>query len=317
MSYRRGMPARGPKPDPVLSEYALARLDDLLPSSGVPAPGQESADSEASRRQRVVEQVREASTQRRDPLDVPVDDGSDHEMPVGRVRRFIVEAQGRAAAWTRQAPRFLKAHLAVVVGVVVVGAVVTGYMLVQTRTSSVAVRLTPSASMAESPSPSVPSSSASTSPAATAIYVHLVGAVVRPGVVCLATGARVADAITAAGGLRPDADPGELNLAMVVPDGSQVVIGTKKSPRGELNPGTSGGGAATSAPGTSTARQSLDLNAATQSQLESLPGVGPVTASKILEWRESHGTFSRIEELQEVSGIGEKTFAQIAPHVHV
>ena len=61
----------------------------------------------------------------------------------------------------------------------------------------------------------------------------------------------------------------------------------------------------------------IDLNRATQAELEALPGVGPVTAAKILAWRTEHGRFSRVEELQEVSGIGPKTYAQIAPHVRV
>ena len=95
-------------------------------------------------------------------------------------------------------------------------------------------------------------------------------------------------------------------------DGQQVVIGTAGDPTGEVRdqPGsaTDGGSSATGA---------VDLNRANQSQLEELPGVGPVTAQAILTWRQQHGRFSRIEELQEVDGIGPKTYAQIAPHVRV
>jgi competence protein ComEA len=119
----------------------------------------------------------------------------------------------------------------------------------------------------------------------------------------------VLDAITAAGGLTDDADPGELNLAAVVADGSQLVIGDRASPRGELRPaggGEDGDGAA-----------KVSLNTAGQAQLETLPGVGPVTAQKIVAWREQHGKFTKVAELQEVDGIGPKTYAELEPHVRV
>jgi len=101
-------------------------------------------------------------------------------------------------------------------------------------------------------------------------------------------------------------------LAQVLADGQQVVIGTAGDPTGEVRdqPGTATGGG-------SSATGAVDLNRANQSQLEELPGVGPVTAQAILTWRQQHGRFSRIEELQEVDGIGPKTYAQIAPHVRV
>jgi competence protein ComEA len=125
--------------------------------------------------------------------------------------------------------------------------------------------------------------------------------------------ARVQDAIDAAGGLTRQADPGELNLAQLLSDGQQVLIGTARHPAGEVReqPGSSD---ASSGP---TAQGALDLNRANQAQLEELPEVGPVTAQAILAWRQEHGRFTRIEELQEVDGIGPKTYGQIAPHVRV
>jgi competence protein ComEA len=146
------------------------------------------------------------------------------------------------------------------------------------------------------------------------ILVHVLGAVSKPGVVALDEGARVAEAIAAAGGLRGDADPAELNLAAVLVDGSQIVIGTKGAPRGEVRVGPS-----SDAPGgsSSSAGVLVNLNTATLDQLDTLPGVGPVLAQAIIDYRTKRGKFTKIEELQEVDGIGSKTYAQIAPHVRV
>jgi competence protein ComEA len=150
------------------------------------------------------------------------------------------------------------------------------------------------------------------------ILVHVLGAVVRPGVVSLPAQSRVLDAIDAAGGLRRRANPGDLNLAQVLADGQQVVIGTKADPAGEVR---QGGGASTRRGTGSTATRGgqaqLDLNAATEAELETLPGIGPVTAAKITAWRDEHGRFTRVEELQEIDGIGPKTFAQLAEQVRV
>ena len=146
------------------------------------------------------------------------------------------------------------------------------------------------------------------------ILVHVLGAVAKPGVVTLDEGARVADAVTAAGGFRGDADPAELNLAAVLADGSQIVIGTKGAPRGDVRVGPSN-----AAPGSAstTAGVLVDLNTATLDQLDTLPGVGPVLAQSIIDYRTKHAKFTKVEQLQEVDGIGSKTYAQIAPHVRV
>lgn len=177
-----------------------------------------------------------------------------------------------------------------------------------------------------------PQASAPVSASPVPIRVHVLGAVRRPGVVRLPAGARVTDAMAAAGGQLSNADPGELNLAAPLLDGDQVVVGTRQRPRGEVrHPGqgagatTDGSGAAaagttaggTSAGGSGTGSAKVNLNTATAQQLDSLPGVGPVTAQHILDWREEHQRFSRVEELQEVDGIGPKTFANLKDHVVV
>lgn len=171
----------------------------------------------------------------------------------------------------------------------------------------------------------------------TRLEVHVWGAVRHPGVVRVAPGARVQDVLTAAGGLAPTAALAELNLAAPVLDGDQVLIGTRAHPRGEVRHAGQGGdnggsssqdGSATSSgdeatTGTATAgagsgsgaSTTVNLNTATAAQLDALPGVGPVTAQKILDWRSVHHRFSSVKELQEVDGIGEKTYARLAPHV--
>jgi len=145
-------------------------------------------------------------------------------------------------------------------------------------------------------------------------FVHVVGAVQRPGVITVPVGARVIDAINAAGGFAPDADPDDLNLAAVLVDGCQIQIGTTSHPLGQVRQGVAG-----DAPGVSTTAASpmVNLNQATQAQLETLPGVGPVTAKAILAWRAKNGAFASVTQLQEVDGIGPKTFAQIEPYVSV
>lgn len=160
-------------------------------------------------------------------------------------------------------------------------------------------------------------------PTGTDLVVHVTGAVEEPGVVELPAGSRVVDAVRAAGGLAAEADPSSVNLARPLVDGEQLWVGR---PGEEPPPGSSppqalaqagpGSGAAAGA-GEGTGPVPLDLNAATQADLEELPGIGPVTAGRILAWRDEHGRFSRVDELLEVSGIGERTFAQLEPLVRV
>ena len=167
------------------------------------------------------------------------------------------------------------------------------------RSSATEVPITPLvAQPSGSASPTVP----------VQVRVHVVGAVTHPGVVTLHEGAIVEDAIQAAGGLLPGADPALLNLAAPVSDGMQVAIGTADEPLGEVVSQGSGGASSGGL---------LNLNSATAAELEALPGVGPVIAQAIVTWREEHGRFNAVEELQEISGIGPKTFQKLSPMVRV
>lgn len=142
------------------------------------------------------------------------------------------------------------------------------------------------------------------------VTVHVRGRVVRPGVVTLPAGSRVVDAIEAVGGLRPGASTGELNLARVLVDGEQVAVGVRAAGQD-----TSGGGpAVTDATGDASATL-LDINTATAIELEALPGIGPVLAQRIVQWREDNGTFTDVEVLGEVTGIGDALMAQLRPLV--
>jgi competence protein ComEA len=206
--------------------------------------------------------------------------------------------------------RFSRMHAGVIGTLLILGMLMAGWLLLRAR--PVALASPGDVATISTPVQTVASATPSPSKGASKIVIHVPGAVRHPGLVRLPEKSRVQDAIDAAGGLTRQADPGELNLAQLLSDGQQLVIGTTRDPAGEVRDqpgsGTGSGPVATGA---------LDLNHANQSQLEELPGVGPVTAQAILTWRQQHGRFSRIEELQEVDGIGPKTYAQIAPHVRV
>jgi competence protein ComEA len=135
------------------------------------------------------------------------------------------------------------------------------------------------------------------------LIVHVVGAVRRPGLYRLANGARIADALRRAGGATRRADLSLVNLAAPVSDGTQVVV-----PRRVSAAEAAGGEAAA---GEASAGGPVHLNTATVDQLDELPGVGPVTAQKIVEWREQHGAFSSVDDLDAIPGIGPARLEQL------
>jgi competence protein ComEA len=141
------------------------------------------------------------------------------------------------------------------------------------------------------------------------VLVHVVGAVHRPGLYRLREGSRVADALERAGGARPKAALELVNLAAPVADGQQVLI-----PRHGEDIST--GGASTGTTGASgLPAQKVHLNSATLEDLDTLPGVGPITAQKILDYRTEHGAFQTIDELDAVPGIGPTRLAELKPLV--
>jgi competence protein ComEA len=135
------------------------------------------------------------------------------------------------------------------------------------------------------------------------LVVHVVGAVRRPGLYRLADGARVADVLRRAGGATRRADLSLVNLAAPVSDGSQIVVPRRAPPATTGSAATGSEAAPASGP--------LHLNTATAEQLDELPGVGPVTAQKIVDYRAQHGAFSSVDDLDAIPGIGPARLEQL------
>ena len=173
-------------------------------------------------------------------------------------------------------------------------------------------------------------------PAEQAVVVSVVGLVAQPGLVTLAPNARVSDAVSAAGGPLDGADTLGLNLARHLADGEQIVIGiatpagrsaalgssvggTGPAPSGPGPSGPAPSGPAPSGPAVGTTAPSgpVDLNTATAEQLDALPGIGPVTAAAIVNWRAANGGFTSVEQLAEVDGIGPARLEKLRPMVRV
>ena len=200
-------------------------------------------------------------------------------------------------------------HGVVVLALVGVALAVAGWLAVRSGAHADAVpppRLVTTAGSATAEASPVVRDATAATPAATGqVVVDVAGKVRRPGIVTLPAGSRVQDAIRRAGGPRPGVTLTSLNLARQLVDGEQVLVGQPVVP----------GVAPRAAAGSPAAGALVNLNAAGLSELDTLPGVGPVTAQKILDWRTEHGSFTSVDELLEVDGIGDKTLADIAPHV--
>ena len=151
-----------------------------------------------------------------------------------------------------------------------------------------------------------PAPSHTPSPSASSVVVAVTGKVRNPGLVTLPPGARVADAIEAAGGVLPGTDLGYLNLARKVTDGELIVVGATPPPGTTDQTGPAGEG-----------NGKVNLNTATLQELDSLPGVGPVLAQRIIDYRDQHGGFRSVEELRKVDGIGPSRYEELKDLVTV
>ncbi|MEL7974527.1 ComEA family DNA-binding protein [Isoptericola sp. F-RaC21] len=159
-------------------------------------------------------------------------------------------------------------------------------------------------------------SSASADPPPGTVVVHVVGEVREPGLVTVPSGARVADAVAAAGGTTRRADAAALNLARAVVDGEQIRVPRPgeqlPSADGAAGPGGAEGAAGPGAGGAGTAPgTAVNLNSAGAADLEELPGIGPALAERIIAWRDENGPFTSVDELDEVSGIGPSVLGQV------
>ena len=180
-------------------------------------------------------------------------------------------------------------------------AVVAGVVLLRSRPSEQSLAV---------PAISRPAGSPTAAPGGE-VVVAVAGKVRHPGLVRLPGGSRVDDAVRAAGGVAPGASTGLVNLARKVLDGEQVLIGVDPPPAAAGD--TGGSPAAAGAP----AAGRLDLNAASASAFDSLPGIGPVLAERIVSWRTEHGRFASVDQLRQVSGIGESKYQQLKDRVRV
>ncbi|MFJ7899344.1 helix-hairpin-helix domain-containing protein [Streptomyces sp. NPDC096198] len=151
--------------------------------------------------------------------------------------------------------------------------------------------------------PSGPGPTGGTGPGGGAVVVDVTGKVRRPGLLRLPGGSRVADALRAAGGVRPGTDTDSLNRARLLVDGEQIVVGAPAPAPGAGPAAPASGHAAPAAP--------VSLSTATVDQLDALPGVGPVLAQHIVDYGSQHGGFRSVDELREVNGIGEHRFADL------
>ena len=296
------------RPDSSVSDRVWARLRADHPSGGEPAA--------------------DVGVRRRAP-GVAIDDAAgtaevhaqDSTGPARARVRVEVPGRLRGASWLPSMRAAVGVAL-VIAGIVAVLGVRLAWASVHDTTtpvrapgSSPGVDLDPAArgspsTAAAAGSPSSAGPGTASAGATGIVVVDVVGQVGRPGLVSLPAGSRVADAITAAGGATPEADVSLLNQARLVIDGEQIRV-----PRpGEViaaAPGAAGGaGGAGGGVGAL-----VSLNSADLATLDGLPGVGPVLAQRILDWRSEHGRFTSVDELGEVSGIGDKLMSQLRPRV--
>ena len=184
----------------------------------------------------------------------------------------------------------------------------------------------PSAAGTDARTPEAGPSGETSGPAgSTPLRVHVVGEVARPGVVSLAPGSRVADAVRAAGGTTRHARAERINLAAPLDDGQQVLVPSAHTPQDALDrvagaaqaqpTPTTGRAGAGGEPGGAESGDTVDLNTADATELQTLPGVGPATAEKIIAHRETVGPFTGLQDLDAVPGIGPATLDRLRDHV--
>jgi competence protein ComEA len=268
------------------SQLARARLIAL---GGAPAPLPDPDDPDAGERA-IVGSPRQSSP----------DDGEAVRAGsrAGRLVQRWVPAPLRDARWDPGRPGAL-----VLSFVAALAAVVAAIGVWRERPVPEPAPVLPLVTAAAAQAPSVPLPGP-----APEVVISVVGRVLHPGLIHLRDGARVAEALAAAGGVLPGTDLMGLNAARRLADGEQLLVGIAPPP---------GQPAANQASGAPGMPQVVNLNTATLEQLDTLPGVGAVTAQRILDWRLAHGRFTSVDELREVSGIGQARLAQLKHLVRV
>jgi competence protein ComEA len=261
--------------------------------------------------------------------------------PAGGVRRLLAGAGDPGLTWSGPQARWA-VPAAAAAAVALVALLVVGMVLLPVMRGSSGGAVAPgpegsgptAQSVAQSVAQALPTAAApavglaaaTPSPSAPAegYRVYVVGQVRRPGVVSLPAGSRVEDALDAAGGATSGADLTVINLARKLVDGEQITVVKpgEKPPAPEADPSADrGSGAADSgaagAGGAATASDPVDLNTATTAEFDTLPGIGPVMAARIVAWRQENGGFKTVDDLNEISGVGDATMAKLRPLVKV
>ncbi|MGW6307791.1 helix-hairpin-helix domain-containing protein [Streptomyces niveus] len=286
---------------------ALRRRADALFAVGL-----EDADAGAARSAASVGSADPAPVPAPDPVSAPAPTPAVGEPPGGRRERVWLAVRERLPLWVQLRCGLEPRTLAALVVVLVVAAVLAAQHFWSGRPQPVRAPETVREAVAATEQARDPAPSPGAAPSAPAsvskrVVVDVSGKVRSPGVRRLPAGSRVTDALRAAGGVEPGADLTGLNRARVLLDGEQVVVGGPQPP-----------GQAAAVPGTGAAGPEgapVSLSTATVEQLDTLPGVGPVLARHIIDYRTQHGGFSSVGQLREVNGIGERRFADIEPRV--
>ncbi len=259
--------------------------------------------------------------------DRDADDGDDENDPNSLLPRWLPDGSTEHDGWlakVRADPG--RAGAVALAAIAAVAVLVTIFTLMREQPAPVMSAKLPAVDMAATAGRS-PGPSPSARPNQP-VVVSVVGLVHTPGLVTLTPGARIADALKAAGGTVDGADTAGLNMARELDDGEQIVVGIApvKGQPGVLGSSVSSG-TATAGPSSTAARpgspgragktEVVNLNTATEQQLDALPGVGPVTAAAIVSWRGAHGRFTSVDQLGDVDGIGPGRLEKLRPLVRV
>jgi competence protein ComEA len=252
-------------------------------------------------------------------------DGDGDEQPDASLSRWLPDPKsGGTTSWVaaiRADPG--RAGVIALAAVGIIAVLVTVFTLMRDKPPPVTSAKLPPVQMVSSASPTP--GSAPPKPDAP-VVVSVVGLVHKPGLVTLEPGARIADALTAAGGALDGADMVGLNMARRVTDGEQIIVGIAGAPgrpaaMGSSSSSETSAAGPTAAPATTgkshTAGGLVDLNTATVEELDTLPGIGPVTAAAIVAWRDANGRYTSVDQLGDVDGIGPARLEKLRDLVHV
>lgn len=230
---------------------------------------------------------------------------------------YEVASVGEASRWRTGRARLdpgRRSTAAFVVTAVLSAALAVGVTLLSRPTAEPVNASPPRSVVAVTAEVAAQTSTQAASTAPAEIVVSVIGKVAKPGLVSLPLGARVSDALAACGGALPDTDLSSLNLAQKLSDGQQIAVGI---PGGTIiggDPATSGGAAGAAGPDAGTP---INLNTATAAQLEELPGIGPVLAQRIVDFRTANGPFATVADLGDVPGVGPAIMGNVSSLVTV